>query len=97
MLSIQYYDYIVYMYFSDAATIIVVNLYIRSFAKIDDVKMVKFNLLSRKENVASIANVVGQLQMYFFRIFRSTVFKLRSVRRGTTIDSVMRVGSPMET
>ena len=26
---------------SDAATIIVVNLYIRSFAKIDDVKMVK--------------------------------------------------------
>ncbi len=29
-----------YLSFSDAATIIVVNLYIRSFAKIDDVKMV---------------------------------------------------------
>ena len=28
---------------SDAATIIVVNLYIRSFAKIDDVKMVRGN------------------------------------------------------
>jgi len=27
--------------FSDTATIIVVNLYIRSFAKIDDVKMVR--------------------------------------------------------
>ena len=27
-------------FFSDAATIIIVNLYIRSFAKIDDVKMV---------------------------------------------------------
>ena len=36
-------------------------------------------------------------QMYFFRIFRSTVFKLRSVRLGTTIGSVMRAGSHMET
>ena len=30
---------------SDAATIIIVNLYIRSFAKIDDVKMVSLYLV----------------------------------------------------
>ena len=36
-------SFILLLLFSDAATLIVVNLYIRSFAKIDDVKMVPLN------------------------------------------------------
>jgi len=41
----------------DAATIIVVNLYIRSFAKIDDVKMVRWKLCHK---------MLVELQKYFW-------------------------------
>ena len=39
MLLLLYPNFTLF-FVSDAATIIIVNLYIRSFAKIDDVKMV---------------------------------------------------------
>ena len=65
MLYFQYthLDFLYFECIADAATIIVVNLYIRSFAKIDDVKMVNSIFLFRARTLNS--NTCMYVFIYF--------------------------------
>lgn len=87
---------------ADAATIIIVNLYIRSFAKIDDVKMVNSIFIPTSIRLLHTRTLNFKcIQMYSTwsipYICRSTVFKLHSVRIGMTIGSTTRASSLTET
>ena len=67
-------DFLYFECIADAATIIVVNLYIRSFAKIDDVKMVNSIFLFRTRTLNSNTFLYSStLQEYSVQItFRQT-------------------------
>ncbi len=67
---------------TDAATIIVVNLYIRSFAKIDDVKMVG----------AMIELIGASLKTCSVSSNRNTACRLRSAKSGATSASATPTG-----